>query len=166
MGHINHINIRVVWFSWPIIKTPRIQLAHPRQSHRAIFFTALGSKWVPSSELAGLEACFFSGKSMGIRTHWGFINNGKSMGFINKIRSQPTKRESNGDFIQTRDANTDDGWLVPLKCDMSGGFKDIFVILILGGDDIWRRRSLSDSYLHLMKTIHALPNTTANVFAL
>jgi hypothetical protein len=73
---------------------------------------------------------------MGIRTHWGFINNGKSMGFINKIRSQPTKRESNGDFIQTRDANTDDGWLVPLKCDMSGGFKDIFVILILGGDDI------------------------------
>ena len=101
---------------------------------------------------------------LGIHQQWEI--NGKSMGFINKIRSQPTKRESNGDFIQTRDANTDDGWLVPLKCDMSGGFKDIFVILILGGDDIWRRRSLSDSYLHLMKTIHALPNTTANVFAL
>ena len=95
-----------------------------------------------------------------------FLGNQWESRFINKIRTQPTKRESNGDFIQTRDANTDDGWLVPLKCDMSGGFKDIFVILILGGADIWRRRSLSDSYLHLMKTIHALPNTTANVFAL
>ena len=76
MGHINHINIRVVWFSWPIIKTPRLQLAHPRQSHRAIFFTALGSKWVPSSELAGLEACFFfweingNQNPLGIHQQW------------------------------------------------------------------------------------------------
>lgn len=56
---------------------------------------------------------FASRKSVGIKIHQ------------QKIRSQPTKRESNGDFIQTRDANTNDGWSVPLKCDMSGGFKDI-----------------------------------------
>ena len=86
MGHINHINIRVVWFSWPIIKTPRIELAHPRQSHRAIFFTALGSwpvnfygdlNWpsILMMQMSSIKwACwfgnlFFSGKSVGIKIH-------------------------------------------------------------------------------------------------